>query len=74
MTNISERVIKVIAEQCCIDASNIKLESTFTDDLKCDSLDFVEILMALEEEFEIAIPDDAADTVHTVSDVIRILT
>jgi acyl carrier protein len=64
--NILERVQKIVAEQLGVDASEVKPEASFTDDLGADSLDTVELVMALEEEFEIEIPDEAAEKITTV--------
>lgn len=66
MSNIQERVIKVIAEQLRLETSQIKLENAFVADLGADSLDTVELVMALEDEFDIEIPDDDAESITTV--------
>lgn len=65
-----EKVKSIIAEQLGIDASEIKLESSFVDDLGADSLDIVELIMALEEEFDIEFPDEDAEKISTVSDIV----
>ena len=64
-----EKVKKIIAEQLGVDESEIKDESHFIDDLGADSLDTVELVMALEEEFGIEIPDESAEKIQTVGDV-----
>ncbi|MEM9542506.1 MAG: acyl carrier protein [Cyanobacteria bacterium P01_E01_bin.42] len=61
-----EKVKNIIVEQLEADAAAIKPESTFAEDLGADSLDIVELVMALEEEFDIEIPDDAAEKISTV--------
>ena len=66
MDNIVERVKKIVAEQLGVNEADIKNESSFVDDLGADSLDTVELVMALEEEFECEIPDDQAEQITTV--------
>ena len=63
MENIEERVKKIIAEQLGVNEADIKNESAFVDDLGADSLDTVELVMALEDEFEIEIPDEEAEKI-----------
>ena len=70
MNEIESKVIKIISEQLGKDESEIKLESNFIDDLEADSLDTVELVMALEEEFEIDIPDDSAEQIATVQSAV----
>ena len=67
---IFEKVKKVIMEQLGVSDSAITLEASFIDDLGADSLDIVELIMALEEEFDIEIPDSDAEKVVTVGDVV----
>ena len=67
---IFEKVKKVIMEQLGVSDSAITLEASFIDDLGADSLDIVELIMALEEEFDIEIPDSDAEKVATVGDVV----
>jgi len=64
--SIEERVIKIVAEQLGSGEDEITNESSFIDDLGADSLDTVELVMALEEEFDIEIPDDDAEKIATV--------
>ena len=64
------RITKIIKEQLGVEESEVKLEARFVDDLGADSLDTVEILMAIEEEFGIEIPDEDAENAKTVEDVI----
>ncbi|MCQ1528034.1 acyl carrier protein [Lutispora saccharofermentans] len=67
---IFEKVQEKIAEQLSIDSEDIAMESSFIEDLGADSLDIVELLMALEEEFDIEIPDEEAEKLVTVGDVV----
>ena len=69
MSEVFEKVKKIIAEQLGVDESEITDESHFIDDLGADSLDTVELVMALEEEFGIEIPDEDAEKIQTVGDV-----
>jgi acyl carrier protein len=68
--NIAERVQKITVEHLDVDASKVEPKASFIDDLGADSLDIVELVMAFEEEFDIEIPDDAAETIQTVGDAI----
>ena len=68
--NIEQRVRKIVAEQLGANEADIKNESSFVDDLGADSLDTVELVMALEEEFEIEIPDEDAEKITTVHQAI----
>ncbi len=70
MSNIEERVKKIIVEQLGVDESEVKNESSFVDDLGADSLDTVELVMALEEEFDTEIPDEEAEKITTVQSAI----
>ena len=70
MDNIVERVKKIVAEQLGVNEADIKNESSFVDDLGADSLDTVELVMALEEEFECEIPDEEAEKITTVQQAI----
>ncbi|PSP19444.1 MAG: acyl carrier protein [Cyanobacteria bacterium QS_8_64_29] len=63
---IFEKVQKIVAEQLEVDASEVQPEASFANDLGADSLDTVELVMALEEEFDIEIPDEAAENIGTV--------
>lgn len=68
-----EKLKEVIAEVLNVDPDEIKLESTFTDDLGADSLDVFQIIMGLETEFDIEIPAEAAEKVVTVEDAVGLL-
>ena len=68
---VEEKVKDIIAEQLGVKKEEIKAESSFVDDLGADSLDTVEVVMALEEEFGIEIPDEDAEKITTVGEVIK---
>ena len=70
MSDIKERVERIIVEKLGVDASEVKPEATFTNDLGADSLDTVELIMELEKEFDITIPDDVAEKFEKVQDVL----
>ncbi|BAH06342.1 acyl carrier protein [Clostridium kluyveri] len=67
---IFEKIQKIISEQLGIDSEEINLESSFIDDLGADSLDIVELIMAVETEFDLEIPDEEAEKVKIVGDVV----
>lgn len=64
--DIFQKVQKIVCEQLSVDESEVKPEASFANDLGADSLDTVELVMALEEEFDIEIPDEAAEGIATV--------
>ncbi len=66
MSSIDERVKKIVAEQLGVKEEDVKNEASFVEDLGADSLDTVELVMALEEEFETEIPDEEAEKITTV--------
>ncbi len=66
MSDIESRVKAIVAEQLDVDINEVKTDSSFVDDLGADSLDTVELVMALEEEFDAEIPDDEAEKITTV--------
>ena len=70
MSSIEEQVKNIVAEQLGVKEEEVKNESSFVDDLGADSLDTVELVMALEEEFEIEIPDEVAEKITTVQQAI----
>lgn len=70
---IPGKIKEVIVEQLGVDAERVRSEASFIDDLGADSLDIVELVMAMEEEFDIEIPDEEAEKLKTVSDVVNYL-
>lgn len=70
MSTIEERVKKIVAEQLGVKLEDVTTEASFVDDLGADSLDTVELVMALEEEFELEIPDEDAEKIAKVQDAI----
>ena len=70
MSDIQNRVKAIIVDKLGVDESKVKPEATFTNDLGADSLDTVELIMELEKEFNITIPDDQAEKIATVGDAI----
>lgn len=68
-----EKMKEIIAEQLSVDASTIELSSNFKDDLDADSLDLFELVMALEEEYDIEIPADDLNNIATVNDIVEYL-
>lgn len=74
MENIEQRIKKIVAEQLGVKEEEVKNESSFVNDLGADSLDTVELVMALEEEFECEIPDEQAEKINTVQEAIDYVT
>lgn len=70
---LEAKVKNIIVEQLGVDGERVKAEASFIDDLGADSLDIVELVMAMEEEFDIEIPDEAAEKLRTVGDVTKYL-
>jgi len=70
MSTIVERVTKLVCEQLGVKEDEVTLEASFVEDLGADSLDTVELVMALEEEFETEIPDDEAEKITTVKEAV----
>ena len=70
---ILEKVRSIVAEQLSVDAAEVKAESNFQNDLGADSLDTVELVMALEEAFDVEIPDEAAEGIATVGDAVKFI-
>ena len=73
MSDISERVKKIVVEHLGVEADKVTENASFIDDLGADSLDTVELVMAFEEEFDIEIPDDAAEHIQTVGDAVKFI-
>ncbi|BAY49203.1 acyl carrier protein [Scytonema sp. HK-05] len=69
-TEIFDKVKKIVADQLSVDAETVTPQSNFANDLGADSLDTVELVMALEEEFDIEIPDEAAEKITTVQEAV----
>ena len=73
MSNIEEDVKKIVVEHLNVDEAKVSDDASFIDDLGADSLDTVELVMAFEEEFDIEIPDDAAETIQTFGDAVKFI-
>ena len=74
MEEIQAKIVQIISEQLGKDESDISMSSNFIEDLDADSLDTVELVMALEEEFEMDIPDEAAEKITTVQSAVDFIT
>ena len=70
---ILEKVKKLIASELMVDESKITLESSLSEDLGADSLDAVELIMALEDEFGVTVSDDVAQSIRTVGDIVELV-
>lgn len=68
--SIAQKVTEIISQQLDVDVAEIKMEASFIDDLGADSLAIVELVLALEEEFQIEIPDEDTEKIQTVQDAI----
>jgi acyl carrier protein len=73
MSDITERVKKIVVEHLGVEEDKVAENASFIDDLGADSLDTVELVMAFEEEFSVEIPDDAAEKIQTVGDAINFI-
>jgi acyl carrier protein len=73
MTDIADRVKKIVIEHLNVEAEKVTDNASFIDDLGADSLDTVELVMAFEEEFNVEIPDDAAESIVTVGDAVKFI-
>lgn len=71
MASVQERVIEIIAEQMGVSKEQVTPETSFVNDLGADSLDTVELVMELEEEFDITIPDEEAEQIQTVGQAVK---
>ncbi|MDY6905514.1 MAG: acyl carrier protein [Thermodesulfobacteriota bacterium] len=72
--SIEDKVKRILAERLDMDASEIQPDAEFINDLGADSLDIVELLMSLEDEFDLEISDDEAETIRTVEDAVNFIT
>ena len=73
MSDVADRVKKIVVEHLNVDADKVTENASFIDDLGADSLDTVELVMAFEEEFGVEIPDDAAESIVTVGDAVKFI-
>lgn len=73
MAEIAEKVKKIIVDKLGVDESEVTTEASFTNDLGADSLDTVELIMEFEKEFDISIPDEEAEKIQTVGEVVSYL-
>ncbi len=73
MSDIADRVKKIVIEHLNVEAEKVTEKASFIDDLGADSLDTVELVMAFEEEFNVEIPDDAAESIVTVGDAVKFI-
>ena len=73
MSDITDRVKKIVVEHLNVDEGKVLDDASFIDDLGADSLDTVELVMAFEEEFDIEMPDDAAETIQTFGDAVKFI-
>ncbi|MDG5788226.1 acyl carrier protein [Evansella sp. AB-P1] len=71
MAAVMERIAKIVSERLGVDEAQVKAEATFKDDLGADSLDVVELVMELEDEFDLEISDEDAEKIATVGDVVE---
>ena len=74
MSDIQEKVTAIIVDKLGVDAGEVNLSTSFTNDLGADSLDTVELIMEFEKEFNIAIPDDQAEKISTVGQAVDYIT
>ena len=73
MSDVAERVKKIVIDHLGVEADKVTESASFIDDLGADSLDTVELVMAFEEEFGVEIPDDAVDSILTVGDAVKFI-
>jgi len=74
MSDIADRVKKIVVEHLSVDETKVTDAASFIDDLGADSLDTVELVMAFEEEFGVEIPDDAAESIQSFGDAVKFIT
>ncbi len=70
MSEIADKIKRIVVEHLGVDESKVTMDASFIDDLGADSLDTVELVMAFEEEFSVEIPEDAAENIATVKDAV----
>ncbi len=70
MSSVQDKVIEIVCEQLTLDRSQVTPESSFLEDLGADSLDIVQLIMALEEEYHIEISDEEAEKIRTIQDIV----
>ncbi len=68
-----ERVVQIIAEELDVDPDELSMDTHITDDLDADSLDAMEVILKIEEEFDVEIPDDLVQRIQTIADVVEFL-
>ena len=68
---VFEKIVEILCEQLDLDPDRISMDTSITDDLGADSLDLVEVLMSVEDEFEVEIPDEEAEKFKSVADLVR---
>jgi acyl carrier protein len=68
-----ERIVQIIAEELNIETDTLTMETHITDDLNADSLDAMEVILKIEEEFDVEIPDDIVQTIQTIADLVEFL-
>jgi acyl carrier protein len=73
MSNVQEKITKIIVDKLGVEESEVTKEASFTNDLGADSLDTVELIMEFEKEFNLSIPDEKAETISSVGDAIKYL-
>lgn len=71
MSSVEEKVTAIVSDRLSVPKEDVKLTSSFIDDLKADSLDIVELVMEFEDEFEIQIPDEDYEKIRTVGDAVK---
>ena len=74
MASVYERVQSIVAERLGVDEDKVTMDAAFIDDLNADSLDLVEVIMAMEQEFDLEIKDEDAENIRTVSDAVQYIT
>ncbi len=70
---VFEKVQKIVAEQLNVELDKVQMETNFVEDLNADSLDQVELIMAVEDEFGIEVPDEVVQEIRTVGDIVKVL-